>query len=259
MNWPGGTFFAPEQLQDAKGRNIIWGWVTELHRPSHLPNYGWSGTMSLPRVVSLSGKGTLQINPPEEIQAIRLNEVREDDVVLQPNTETTLQARGKSIEVKLEVAGGIRSPFGVKVFASPDGREETVIRYEPDRDQLVIDFVRSSVRGPVYIPYFITNPEKFEGSSSFINAETSDFYRQNVSKKVSEQRAPLKLEKGETLKLDIFLDRSIIEVFANGRQVVTQIVYPELDTSTGVKVFSGKEAVTVKNIQSWTMAETNGY
>jgi beta-fructofuranosidase len=256
MNWPGGTFFAPEQLRDAKGRNIIWGWVTEFHRPSHLPAYGWSGIMSLPRVVSLSGKVTLEVNPPEEIQAIRLNEVREDDVIVQPNTETTLQAQGKSIEVKLEVASGVRSPFGVKVFASPDGREETVIRYEPDRDQLVIDFVRSSVRGPVSIPFFIM-PERFY--PKMFNPETYDFYRQNVSKKVSEQRAPLKLEEGETLKLDIFLDRSIIEVFANGRQVVTQIVYPELDTSTGVKVFSGKEAITVKNIQSWTMAETGPY
>ena len=76
---------------------------------------------------------------------------------------------------------------------------------------------------------------------------------------VSDQRAPLHLEKGETLQLNIFLDRCIIEVFANGRQAVTQVVYPELDTSTGVKVFSGDEAVTVKSIQSWTMAETNAY
>ena len=29
MIWPGGTFFAPEQLVDDRGRNIIWGWVLE--------------------------------------------------------------------------------------------------------------------------------------------------------------------------------------------------------------------------------------
>ena len=213
--------------------------------------------MSLPRVVSLNSKGTLQINPPEEIQAIRLKEVREDDVVLQPNTETTLQAQGKSIELKLEIAGGTRSPFGAKVFASPDGREETVIRYEPDRHQLVIDFGRSSVRGPVSIPFFIHNPERLR-----IDPSTYDFskeFSRPHSEMVSDQRAPLHLEKGETLQLNIFLDRCIIEVFANGRQAVTQVVYPELDTSTGVKVFSGDEAVTVKSIQSWTMAETNAY
>lgn len=277
MNWPGGTFFAPEQLQDAKGRNIIWGWVVqrtgspELQRElgwsptkqSRAPeprDYGWSGILSLPRVVSLSGKGPLQIHPPEEIQAIRLNEVREADVVLQPNTERALQARGKSIELKLEMVGGTRSPFGVKVFASPDGREETVIRYEPEREQLVIDFVRSSVHGPVSFPFFVHKPDKFDTS---FNPATYDHFKglsgQLFSETVSEQRAPLHLEKGETLRLDIFLDRSIIEVFANGRQVVTQVVYPELEASTGAKVFSGKEAVTVKNIQSWTMAETNAY
>jgi len=59
--------------------------------------------------------------------------------------------------------------------------------------------------------------------------------------------------------LDIFLDRSIIEVFANGRQAVTQVVYPELETSVGVRVFSEGEAIAVRNIQSWTMAESNPY
>ena len=69
----------------------------------------------------------------------------------------------------------------------------------------------------------------------------------------------MELKPGEPLKLDIFLDRSVIEVFANDLQCVTQLVYPELETSTGVKIFNGKERVTVKNIQSWTMAETNPY
>ena len=79
------------------------------------------------------------------------------------------------------------------------------------------------------------------------------------AEKVSEQRAPFELGKGEALQLDIFLDRSIIEVFANGRQCITQVVYPELENSTIVKIFSGNEKVTVKEAQSWTMAETNGY
>ena len=259
MNWPGGTFFAPEQLQDDKGRNIIWGWVVQPRelekvfnegKESPYPDYGWSGIMSLPRVVSLDSQGTLQITPPEEMKTIRLNEVREDDIVLQPNKESLLKANGKSIELKLEIAGGGRSAFGVKVFASPDGREETIIRYEPAQEQLVIDFVNSSINGPVFIPGFILNPTR---NDSF-NGSFEQF-----DKNVSEQRAPLKLKKNETLKLDIFLDRSVIEVFANGRQVVTQVVYPELKTSTAVKVFSGAEKITVKNIQSWKMAETNAY
>jgi len=254
MNWPGGSFFAIEQLCDAEGRNIIWGWITQHNKPHHLPDFGWSGIMSLPRVLSLDDAGILQINPPEEMALIRLQETREDDVVLQPNEENTLRLRGKSIELKIEIAGGTRSSFGIKVFASPDGLEETVIRYEPEAGQLVIDFVRSSIAGPVSVPAIMFGPDKVPG----FDPEVKEFATPTLSP-VSEQRAPLKLGKDETLKLDVFLDRSVIEVFANGRQAMTQVVYPELDSSTGIKVFTRHEAAIVKNIQCWALAETNAY
>lgn len=244
MNWPGGPFFAAEQLQDDKGRNIIWGWVGD-NRPSHLPNYGWSGIMSLPRVVALGSDGILRINPPEEVEAIRAEATKVEHIELAPNTERTLSARGRSIELQLEISGAKESPVGVKVFASPDGREETIISYDPTKRELVVNFAKSNVKGPVKIRSTIT---ALDGQDN-----------PGFPKYVSEQRAPLELAEGEPLKLRIFLDRSVIEVFANGIQCVTQDVYPELETSTAVKVFSGNEAVTVRNIQAWTMAETNAY
>lgn len=253
MNWPGGSLFATEHLKDARGRNIIWGWITQHNKPAHLQDYGWSGIMSLPRVVSLDDAGFVQINPPEEIETIRLQETREPAVTLQPNSEVTLQTRGTSLELKFELAGGgSTSPFGIKVFASPDGREQTVIRYEPAREQLVIDFVKSSVAAPVSVPSFLFSKEVQPG----FHPDTDPTHRPFVER-VSEQRAPLKLGDGESLKLNVFLDRCVIEVFANGRQAVTQLVYPELEGSTQIKVFSGDAPVTAKNIQSWMLAETN--
>jgi beta-fructofuranosidase len=45
MNWPGGTFFAPEQLQDANGRNVIWGWVAQpRNRSPNARDYGWAAS-----------------------------------------------------------------------------------------------------------------------------------------------------------------------------------------------------------------------
>lgn len=256
MNWPGGTFFAPEQLRDDRGRNMIWGWVIQ---PKHGArgwqmqrkegaspprDFGWSGVMSLPRVLSLDDSGELQIAPAEELMRIRLHELRQDAFALQPGEEKRLRADGKSMELKIEIAGGAQSPFGIKVFASPDGREETIIRYEPEQEQLVIDFVRSAISTPVEI--------------EFVGASTTDMTTP-VIERVSQQKAPLKLKKGEPLALNVFLDRSIIEVFANGRQVMTQVVYPELEGSSQVKVFSGNETITVKGVQSWAMAETNAF
>lgn len=255
MNWPGGSFFAPEQLVDSRGRNIIWGWVVNppgVAQPAP-KDYGWGGVMSLPRVVSLNGAGELQITPAEELRTIRLDEIDENDFIIQPHEEKTLRARGNSMELQLEMADGSRSPFGVRVFASPDGREATTIRYEPDKQQLVIDVLKSSVRGPTSLPAF--NAAEYDVSKGFSFDQILDRF----TRRVSEQKAPLRLQKGETLQLDIFLDRSIIEVFANGRQAVTQTVYPELATSVGVRAFSGNDLVTVRNIHSWKMAETNAY
>jgi beta-fructofuranosidase len=254
MNWPGGSFFAIEHLRDAKGRNIIWGWVTQHNKPSHLQDFGWSGIMSLPRVVSLDESGVLQINPAEEIKTIRLQELREEDFALQPNEEKTLRANGKSLELQVEIAGSRRSAYGIKVFVSPDDREQTVIRYEPQREELVIGFERSSLGGPQSVPALMFGNEKIPGFSPDIEE-----FRLPELARVSEQRAPLKLKEGEPLKFDIFLDRCVIEVFANGRQAMTQVVYPEQVDSMQIRVFSGDEAVTVRNTRSWRLSETNAY
>ena len=81
----------------------------------------------------------------------------------------------------------------------------------------------------------------------------------DLLKMFQEQRAPFELKDGENLKLDIFIDKSIIEVFANGRQCVTKVVYPEPAESNRVKLFSGDETVNVVRVQTWNMATTNLY
>ena len=52
------------------------------------------------------------------------------------------------------------------------------------------------------------------------------------------QRAPLALQPREPLKLRVFVDRSVVEVFANDRQCMTQRIYPARRDSLGVALFS---------------------
>jgi beta-fructofuranosidase len=259
MNWPGGTFFAPEQLVDDQGRNIIWGWVLERRPelmdwvprwseegedPRIFPPEGWSGIMSLPRVVSLSAGGEVRINPPEELRRLRLEGIEEAAFTLEAHAERTLPIRGKALEISLEATGG-SSPHGLKVFCSPDGREQTVIQYDPARRELVIDFARSAASGDGQVkmkPNAMLEP-KLEG----------------FTEDVSEQKAPLDLLEGEPLKLDVFIDRSVIEVFANGRLCMTQVVYPELSESDQVRLFTRDGEVQVLSARAWTMAPTNAY
>lgn len=244
MNWPGGTFFAPEQMVDDHGRNLIWGWVLE-RKPDHLKDYGWSGVMSLPRVVSLANDGGVLITPPEELQQLRYDGIAENNVELTANTEKRMSLKGRSMEIKMEVDPEYLASVALKVFCDPDGREETVIRYDPVSQEIVIDFAHSAVSGDGKTrmqPNCMRQPE-LEG----------------FTEELTEQRAPLALKDGESLKLDVFIDKAIIEVFANGRQCVTQVVYPELEASSEIVLTSGNIPVKVRKLEAWKMRATNPY
>ena len=49
----------------------------------------------------------------------------------------------------------------------------------------------------------------------------------------------------------------MLEVFANGRQCVTQRVYPTRSDSLGVRLFSSGAHSVVKGVDAWDMAATN--
>lgn len=259
MNWPGGTFFAPEQLVDDKGRNIIWGWILE-RRPELLKwthyweeeeknaqrflSTGWSGIMSLPRVVSLSDNNEVLVSPARELTQLRHNGAEIPAFTLAPNAKKELPIRGKSLEilVELKVAS---EPFGIKVFSDLQSKEETLIKYDPQAKELIIDFSKSAESG--------------EGQVRMEPNCMGDPLLEGFTEPVSEQRAPFELKQGEVLQLNIFLDRSMIEVFANGRLCMTQVVYPELEDSDRVEIFSTTSALEVISSKIWSMAPTNFY
>ena len=67
------------------------------------------------------------------------------------------------------------------------------------------------------------------------------------------QVAPFELRSGERLRLRVFLDRSILEVFANGRQCLTQRIYPTRSDSLGVALFASRGAWMVHAFTAWDM------
>ena len=70
--------------------------------------------------------------------------------------------------------------------------------------------------------------------------------------------APFQLEPDEPLRLRIFVDRSIVEVFANGRQSVTLRAYPSRGDSTGVAIRAAGGDATLLSLEAWRMQEHLG-
>ena len=61
------------------------------------------------------------------------------------------------------------------------------------------------------------------------------------------------LQPREPLKLRIFIDRSVVEVFANGRQCMTQRIYPARRDSLGVALFSSGGNARCTALDAWDM------
>lgn len=237
MNWPGGAFFAPESLIDAKGRRIFWAWVVDPRMMSTQRATG-SGFQSLPRVLSLAADGGVQIEPVVELNALREEHRAEDAIEVAADSEVLLKnIGGDCAEMAFTINPGDAAEAGVKVRCSPDGKEETGIWYDAAAKLLKIDMAKSSLREDVRY-----------GNGPL------DGYGENTKNLRTAVEAPFELRPGELLELRVFLDGPMLEVFANNRQCVTQLIYPSSKQASGVKVAAKGGKVSVQRAEMWKMA-----
>lgn len=66
-----GELYAVKTLEDDGGRRLAWGWVRESRPVREQVRAGWSGVLSLPRVLRVLPGGTLGMEPPEELASLR--------------------------------------------------------------------------------------------------------------------------------------------------------------------------------------------
>ena len=65
--------------------------------------------------------------------------------------------------------------------------------------------------------------------------------------------APVYVGPDETLKLRVFVDRSVVEVFANDRQCATVRVYPGRRDSVGVSLRAQGGDAVLRSLDAWQM------
>jgi sucrose-6-phosphate hydrolase SacC (GH32 family) len=226
MSWVDNAFFAPESLLDAKGRRIMWAWIFDQRGDRSRRASGWSGEMSLPRVLWLGDDGRLRMRPVEELRQLRCNEKAVENVAVEADKEVVLdRIAGNTIELLVEIEPQGATQCGVKVCRSPDGAEQTLVYYDAADKKLKIDVTRASLReGP-----------------------------KNV------EAGPFELRQGEVLTLRVFVDRSVVEAFANDRQAAMRRIYPTRADSVGVSLFSQGGAAKVRRVKAWDMAPSNPY
>ncbi|NQU22124.1 MAG: GH32 C-terminal domain-containing protein [Candidatus Nealsonbacteria bacterium] len=223
MTWVDNTYFAPEALIDGRGRQIMWAWLTD--NPSGEGARGWSGVYGLPRSLWLGKDGTLRMRPVKELQMLRCAEKTWSNVALADGDTKVLDGVvGDSCELEITVDSATAKQVGLKVRTSPGGEEQTLLYYDSQAKRLVFDSTGSGVTG-----------------------------RRAV------ERAPLELQHGEPLVLRVFVDKSVVEIYANDRQAICRRVYPGRRDSLGVVLFAAGGKATVSGVKAWEMMPSNPY
>lgn len=223
MSWVDNGYFAPEALIDGKGRQIMWAWL--LDRRTGDEKEGWSGVYGLPRTLWLGEDGTLRLRPVPELEALRLHEQAWEAIHLAGGMTRPLEGVvGDSCELRIEIEPAAATRCGAKVRASPGGEEETLVYYDAGAGELVVDTTRAGGAGRLVV-----------------------------------EKAPFALRPGEPLTLRVFIDKSIVEVYANDRQAIGRQVFPLRRDSLGVSLFATGGQARFTRVRAWEMAPANPY
>jgi len=225
MTWQDNAYFAPEALIDEKGRQIMWAWIFD-DRPDSIKNYyGWTGSFGLPRSLWLGEDGTLRMRPVEELKKLRQNEKIRNNFIVKAGSEFELKDFGNELlELEITVKNGNAERCGVMVCCSEDDREKTLLYYDAGEKRLVCDATSSGI----------------------------GYGRKTI------EGGPLTLNDDDHLVLRVFVDKSIVEVFANDRQAVSRNIYPQLG-GRGVKLFAIGGDMEVLSVKAWELMPSNPY
>lgn len=219
----GGYFYAPQMMLDEQGRYLMWGWLKEGRGQSAFVEAGWAGAMSVPIIVSLEDEAILHLEPVPELEKLRQEYRHFENLEIIPEKTNFLKdVSGDCLEIIAEFEPDQFNKFEFKLLCSPDNEEQTRLIYQPAQKQIVIDRSRSSL-------------------NSAVDRE--------------ETTVPVKLAPGEPLKVHIFLDRSVVEVFVNNRTYLASRIYPMRDDSKGIGLFSMEKEVRVKSLDIWTLKQ----
>ena len=207
----GPAFYAPHGRRLDDGRMVIWGWLKETRPDTAQVAEGWSGSLSLPLVLTwrpTETGGALSVAPAEELKALRGQHWHVEGGGLAPGA---IHGDCLEIEAVLESGGGLR------LRASPDGAEHTDITYNAERQQVTVDTRAASL-----------DPAVERGIYTL----------------------PASPDTGGQARLRIFLDRSALEVFTPEGNYMAARIYPTREDSLGAEAMGRLAALEAWAVQS---------
>jgi sucrose-6-phosphate hydrolase SacC (GH32 family) len=216
-------FFAPESLLTPDGRRVMWAWLATLD--THDGTMDSRTIQSLPRELSLPPDGILRIKPLRELETLRYAFVALNDIKVNELTKEVLPTG---------------APIGKKITTLENDAVEvriTIARKEAERKLFGFTLFSDGLGGGLPI---LLRPE-----TGAIRVGTSE--------------APFSLAElppDADVELRIFIDKYLVEVFANDRQAIVAS-YAGYLGKRDLTAFTVGAPTTIKKIEIWKLKPTN--
>ena len=215
----------PDQQSDGSGptKPVMIGWLNDWEYANKLPTTPFKGAMSLPRQIALERTPTgLQLiqQPIAGVTSLRGATTTRQNVKLANQSLVLEKSTANAYEIEAEIKPENAQRVGLKL--AKNGAQETIIQYTNGKLQL---------------------DRRKSGNVTF-----SDRFS-------SIEEAPLATKNG-LIKLRIFVDKEVVEVFANdGERVITDLVFPTESTGS-IELFAEGGTAEFKTITVWQFKTT---
>lgn len=221
---------APSATPDGEG-----GIIVIFNMNPGKPTKGWDQIMTLPRRLTLITKDEVGIEPAGNLASLRRDHQSVDPMRLPANQEVVLEnIRGDAMEIIAEIDPRDAPMVEMNVLRSPNKEEFTRIAFYPERGYRN----RGNRNGPRLS--LITVDSSYSSVCPDVLSRTPE-------------TGPVPIEPDELLQLHVFIDRSIVEVFLNGKQCIAVRVYPDHEESIGVSLRSQGRDAELRSLNSWQM------
>ncbi len=213
-------------IYNHNGVTLAMGIVPDKLSSDNNWNLGWAHCFSLPREWSLDSRGSLIQKPYSGLTGLRTATSFTRAAFTLNGTVGMSPVSGREVEILGRFTVG-STPFGFRFFKNAHGAATAT--YNPNTGELVFDF-------------------------SSLNRLVNDG---GVYNGVYRLALPEFLRRGSELKLNIFIDHSIVDVFVNDKWASSIRVFPTDRDADGVEVWSDGD-VPVLELGAWNLSPKGG-
>lgn len=221
MNSSHGFGLLSPTIYRQNDKAIVLGIVPDKLPSSTNWKLGWAHCYSLPREWSLDEKGSLLQKPYGGITKLRTSTAFAREGFSLDGIVDMTPVKGRSVELYGVFEVGT-SEFGFNIFKT--GSAKGAISYNPASGELIVDFSA--------LPRLTNDNGVYDG-----------VYRCSL---------PEKPVVGSDMKINVFIDHSILDIFVNDKWATSIRVFPTEADADGIEAFSSS-TTKVKELKAWVL------